>query len=130
MRLRLISALFVAALSTSPAQAADWRQFGQGGSGAIFYYDAGSIVRQGGNARVWVRVDLSGVRTDPAREARELWSFNCNQRTTMVLSVTDYAPDGGIIRSRANRDNGYLYDPVVPDSQAERALRIACGEGG
>lgn len=129
-RQRLLTALFVAAFSTGPAQAAEWREFGQGRSGAIFYYDADSIVRQAGNARIWVRIDLSGVRTDPAREARELWSFNCNERTTLVLSVTDYAPNGDTIRSRTNRDNRYLYDPVVPDSQAERALRIACEEGG
>jgi len=126
VRQRLILALFVAILGACPAQAAEWRQFGQGRSGGIFYYDAGSVVRQSGNTRVWVRIDLSGVRTDPAREARELWSFNCAERTMMVLSLTDYAPDGGIIRSRTNRDNPYLYDPVVPDSQAERALKLAC----
>jgi hypothetical protein len=111
---------------TVPASAADWQWLTVNASGGVIYYDASSIQRHGDRARIWIRVDHRRDRTTQYRETRELWSYDCRDRTTLALSAIDYLPNGRSVQRRQLADDPFDYTPVIPESVAEVAMRRAC----
>ncbi len=119
--------VLAAALFAAPATAADWYQFATTDDGAVYFADRETSLNDGTFAWVWVRSDLSRVKSTSNRATKELWRFNCKMSTSMTVSHIAYRPDGTVAQSRHfPLDNSYLYEPVAPDTLADVVMRDIC----
>lgn len=121
---------FALIVFATPANAEQLVQMSEDGSGSIYYSDYDSVRGSGQSAQVWIFVDHSGNKSNPARSTRELWKYNCGERTSITLSYTDYDKSGSVLKSGSQRDNSYRYEPVTPRTVGERALNFACSSIG
>lgn len=123
---RFACAWLAATLLTCPLSAQTWQPLVSAVDGTKVAYDTSSLSTDGKTAKIWVKMDLSAVKSERARSAVLLWKFNCTDDTVIVLSSTRYLPSGSVLGSFSKLDNQYLYDPVVPGSLSSAAKEVAC----
>lgn len=124
----MLARLFAVAIAAfaAPTNAAVWRHLTTNDPGGAVYYDASSIRRVGNNVRLWIKVDHSRDRSTRVRLTLELWSYNCDARTTLAISSYNYLPDGTVLSQRTLYDDPADYTPVIPESVAETAMQMVC----
>lgn len=107
---------------------ADWIKLDTTTTGTVWYFDPDRVVNVNGKVRTWVRGDATKDRSVRWSEAKELWSFDCSQRTMKVISSVSYDNYGKVLKSNSFPDygTGYGYEPVVPDTLGEAGERAAC----
>ena len=79
--------------------------------------------------QLWAVYDLQGVRRDPARNERALYSFNCRARTINTLAYARYRANGTRLHDWKAADFDFKYEPVKAGSLAEQAMEFACNGG-
>ena len=113
---------------------AEWVQVDTSADGAVWYMDPVRSRTVGNHRQAWVKVDHTRDRSVAYRSSLELFSYNCDARTSRILSFTDYDSMGKVMRTQTQPDYGYEtgYSPVVPDSIGETLMNRACGftDGG
>jgi hypothetical protein len=112
--------------ASSTALAAEWRFLGRGSDDRMVSYDAASVRRNGPIVQVWLLTDFSNVKSVRARSQKDLWKFNCADQTTFTASSIAYAADGSVVASDTELEFAYKYQPVVPDSMGEIAMKAVC----
>jgi hypothetical protein len=118
--------VILAALALAQAAAPGWTYVSTSTVGSRLYYDRSTIQRTGHLVRAWVRIDHSHDRTTRARETKEMWSYDCTQRTTLAITSISYLPNGVALDARYLHDDPYDYTPVIPQSQADTVMRLLC----
>lgn len=125
---KILFGLVAASLSLPSAALAEWRRIGTTNDGRIdISYDPASVRLVRGEIRVWVSLDH---RRNPAvreREARHLWSYNCEEHTGKLISYVLYDASGRVIGSETN--NYAQAQPVPPDTMNSAVFDIVCGAG-
>ena len=79
--------------------------------------------------QVWAIYDLQGVRRDPARTERALYSFNCRERTSNTLAYQRYRANGTRLHDWKAADLDFKYEAVKPGSLTEQAMNFVCNGG-
>ncbi|WP_155950986.1 surface-adhesin E family protein [Rhodanobacter sp. OR87] len=117
--------LAIAASCFTPAiAAATWYATTVASDNSLYFFDADTVERSPDAVVVWVKtVRISSPDEDGAWSVAQRWKFNCPARTVQVLTSSNYDNSGKFIRSNNNLSTPSL---VLPDSTAERMLKIAC----
>lgn len=121
----LTLAIFVGGLG-SAAPAANWVAGPVDRQGSKLYVDSESVRKSNGKVQIWIKMDHSEDKTIRIRESRELWSYDCDERTSATLHYTHYNANGTIAASKSKSDSPFNYTPVVPETFGETAMRVAC----
>jgi hypothetical protein len=81
-----------------------------------------------GKIHAWVKIDGSQDRTLKWSEAEELYSIDCSEETSKVLTVVTYDSYGKIVSNESVPDYAYSvgYTPIVPDTMAETVEKTVC----
>jgi hypothetical protein len=116
------AALFIAA---TPAFAAEWIPVFIDTKNAIYYYDIETIRRSRNVVTVWEKRDHSRDRTVKYREVKAKRSYNCSARTSILLSVIVYYPNGKV-ESEEFPDYAQTTESVAPDTSGEDILEAVC----
>ena len=94
--------------------------------GTEYEMDTESIRRNGDIATVWIKADLSKVRSTRARSKTQLWKYNCRNSTNFIASSVTYGADGGVISSNVEQEYDFKYEPTVPDTIGDFISNIVC----
>lgn len=137
MRCRFL--LIAALMSTAPllAQSGQLVEIGTNASGARLSADIGSLrptaaiagQRPFDAVQLWVVYDLQGVRRDPARTERALYSFDCKRRLINTLAYQRYRADGRKLHDWRAADFDFKYEAVKAGTLSEQAMNFACSGG-
>ena len=107
-----------------PAPTGQWVHFFES-QGAHYYYDSGSLSRDGDMVRVRVRLDHSGISYSRLSESRDIWQFDCANRRWMIRRATDYLRDGTVAFERDFPAEASRFHRVG-DAADLRVYRILC----
>lgn len=109
----------------APAYAAEWVYVNKTSSGAFMYIDAKTIQREGDHVTVWERWDLSRDKATKERQRIVLNRYDCIARTSTVISLIVYYPDG---TSQSTDRKPYEQEAlrIVPGSMAEFTMEALC----
>jgi hypothetical protein len=77
--------------------------------------------------QVWTVYDYTKVKREPARTARALLSFNCQQRTMAILAYVKKRPDGRPIQDWKSIDYDFKYQTAESDALAGFVMADVCG---
>jgi hypothetical protein len=121
----------------SMAKAETLVQVGTSSAGAILYLDRDSmrtsraIKGQRGFDVIQIAAtyDLQGVRRDPGRTERALYSFDCARRMSNTLFYQKLRADGSKLYDWRAADFDFKYEPVKPGSLTEQAMNFVCSGG-
>lgn len=116
-------------MSPASAIAASWYQVSGSKSGAVWYVDADSIkvVDDGyknGVRKAWIKIDYSEVKSEPAREGKVLFFFDCLNETAKSSTWIEYRADGTVLRDISS--NYPTYKVVVPETVLSGAMQVIC----
>lgn len=73
--------------------------------------------------RVWLKVDYSKQVSEPAREAKALWSIDCDEQRFAVRNMTWYSKSGEVQETRS-----YPASDIIPGSIAATVARRVCSQ--
>lgn len=122
---RILAALAAITIPAS-ASATTWvsvADCGDVGQVRFYSYDASSV-RTVGNARsVKIRGDYSQHSNSRAREARMLWSFDCQARTFKEASRKEIGAGGKVVENFRTSTPSM---PIIPDSVADKVFAVVC----
>jgi hypothetical protein len=135
MKFRIV--LAVTALWSAPALAERLEHIGSADNGAELYVDRDSMrstppdpqLRPFPATQIWAIYDLQGVRRDPGRSERALYSFDCVRRTSNILEYKKFKANGARIYDWKAADLDFKYDAVKPGSLTEYAMIFVCNGG-
>ncbi len=135
MRLWLI--LLSLAFWPATASAERLEQIGVSSSGALLYLDRDTMrtnrpvpgQRPFEAIQIWAIYDLQGVRRDPARSERALYSFDCLHRTSNTLAYQKYKANGTRLHDWRAADLDFKYEPVKEGTLTEQAMIYVCNGG-
>ncbi len=110
---------------------------GSSEEGAELYVDRDSLkpsravpgTRPFDAVQLWAIYDLQGVRRDPGRQERALYSFDCRRRTSNILAYRKFRANGTPLHDWRAADLDFKYTPVAPGSLVEQAMVYACSGG-
>lgn len=104
-----------------------WRYLTSTSSGTIYKYKYDSIKQRNSTLEIWVKADYSRDKSEKARSAMMLYSFDCTASTSAILSLSEYQADGRLTKSASITPDVATYGLVVPDTIGDAALKAACG---
>lgn len=125
MKLKNTITALVLVMAETPAFAAEWIPVFIDTQKVIYYYDADTIRRSGNVVTVWEKRDHSRNRTVKYREVKGKRSYNCSARTSILLSVIVYYPNGKV-ESDEFPDYAQTTESVAPDTAGEDILEAVC----
>lgn len=114
----------VTARATASASA-DWKMVAQS-SDATFYVDPSSIKREGSVVLIRQMFDSSEPDAKGRRSVVEIFSYDCNKRTTRLVSMKGYSQPlgtGGVLSDLATPR---FLDAIKPGSIGEVQFNFAC----
>jgi hypothetical protein len=135
--MRRILPLMMMAVSPTIASAERLEQIGVSSNGALLYLDRDSMrtnrpivgQRPFEAIQIWAIYDLQGVRRDPARGERALYSFDCLHRTSNTLAYQKYKANGARMHDWKAADFDFKYEPVKSGTLTEQAMLYVCNGG-
>jgi hypothetical protein len=135
--MRRLSLLFALAILPTSVAAERLEQIGVGTNGALLYLDRDTMRTNRAIAgqrpfeaiQIWAIYDLQGVRRDPARSERALYSFDCVRRTSNTLAYQRYKANGARLHDWRAADFDFKYEPVKPGTLTEQAMIYVCNGG-
>lgn len=86
------------------------------------------LVRSGGPARLWIRIELREAReteAGPLRSFVQLWDFDCAQRRLRPLQTTAYSGNNLDGDTQTDKTPGE-WEYAIPASSNDSYLRLAC----
>ncbi len=127
----------LALVSPAPAAAEDLTFIGVSSSGAQLFVDRATMKTSRAIAgqrpfeavQIWATFDLSGVKRDPARTEKALYSFHCRARTINTLAYRRTRANGTMLHDWKAADFDFKYEAVKPGSLPEMAMFFACSGG-
>lgn len=122
---RPITFLLILSLA-SAASASNWVPFATCGGDDLlrsYFYDRASLVAEGFERIVSIRGDYSRVRGSRASQARIQWAMNCQARTFVERSRTEYRPDQTVVENYGSPTAAMT---IAPNSVPEKLLRHVC----
>ncbi len=130
-------ALSLLASTIGTAHAENIQSLGFNARGAQIFVDRDTLkvsppvrgMRNFEAVQIMASYDLSGVRRDPARTEKALYSFNCKARTINLLSYQRYRANGTKLHDWKAADLDFKYEAVTPGSLTEAAMFYACSGG-
>ena len=124
--MRIVFAVVLLSLPLNSPVYAEWLKVSESNSNSVWYMDPARVKVVGGKVEAWVKIDSTRDRTVQFAEMKELISFDCSADTYGVLSVIKYDTYGKVVSSATAPVYGVQYSPVVPESMAEAAEKLAC----
>lgn len=127
--MRKFVVLMVLVMMSSSAMA-EWVEFTRNDT-EVGYVNLSSIRKSGNKPRMWALRDYATLQTtgnnNPILSTVFLYEFDCGEYTSRVVSEIDYSKNmgAGEVINSYNNDHA-KWNPVVPDSIGESALKIAC----
>lgn len=122
---KLIGIMCLALMPISHADAANWVYADENSKGTVVYYDADTLRRSGQEVTVWVRFDHSRDATVRERYSNHFTRYNCIERTTVLVSYTNYYRNGKI-----QTENLKSYEQeeqyIAPGTISEAILEAIC----
>lgn len=127
---KIVLAIVMAAGWACVAGATNWQVATVGSNKSVWFVDKDSIreVSDGYKqtaGKVWVKVDFSSIKSESAREIKQLVLLKCVEEQVKIVSIISYRADGSVIQSYTPPYSSY--EPVVPDSVMSGVMREACG---
>jgi hypothetical protein len=123
MRFWIVTGLLVLGISGT-AQAADWMEATRAEDGTIAYIDVTNSGKGYAPLRLWVKYDLSHVRTTPLRNVMELVEIRCDAKTIRTLQKVSYDPAGNAV---GNERRPYAqFEDMVPETLGSGVVTFAC----
>lgn len=121
----LLSLMCLSLIPIAAANAANWVYVTTNSSDTDYYFDSDTIQRSGNQVTVWINSDHSRDKTVEARSKKMWQRFDCATRTTALLQVTIYYPNG---KNETFTWNNYEQQlrAVVPDTAGESMLEAVC----
>lgn len=121
----------VAATLAHANLATEWRIASLGSDGADWFVDMDSLkdVTDGYSSKArkaWVKIDYSHVKSEPAREAKLLVFFKCDDEQAKITTWIKYKSDGSVLRDLTI--SYATYEPVVPETVLSGVMRIVCDD--
>jgi hypothetical protein len=114
---------------SAPTLASDWVRYGVE-KGNDTFVDMESIQRQGNFGYLWTKVAFRPqTHPDPTKRGRWInemmarWAFDCVKATVQLATIIAYFDDG----TNATDVPGSV-DPIVPDSNSDHLMKLACGK--
>ena len=119
----------------SPAHSESLKYLASDNQGTDLFVDTESIRRSGPIAnkrpfpavQAWTVYDYTRVKREPARSARALLSFNCQQRTMAILAYVKKRPDGRPIQDWRSIDYDFKYQSAESDALSAYVMAELCG---
>ncbi len=124
-RTAIFTALCLAAIPLAPALAVDWVLVDADADNTVWYYDADTLRRSGDEVTVWGRYDHSRDKTVKAKYTISLYRYNCTQRTTVLISMTQYYRSGKIDASN-RKPYEQEEEQIPPNTMFEAMLEAVC----
>ena len=114
--------------STARPSETDYLQFATGTDGAIWSVQNLSMVNNRGSRtpRVWVQVDYSAVRSEPARRGLYVLRVDCDGGRIATVNSTRYGPTGDVLSSQDIPDFAAQYENVVPGTMFSAVRNAVC----
>ena len=112
-------------MAATPAFAANWIYVLTADSGTVYYYDSDTIQRSGKWVTVWERWDHSRDKTVKQRESKVRYRYDCAERTSTPLQLTEYYPNGTIetITWEARQQEAAA---IIPETVGEAQFEAVC----
>lgn len=101
-----------------------WSMIAQGDTGSIWAIHDKTMTRDRGVVSLWVRIDHSRDKTEPARTTRGRLSVVCESRKFWWRSLTAFAASGRELPQRWSRSS--LSEDIAPDTMEELIWRRVC----
>ncbi len=126
----LLIALILMGGAAPGAMAAHWARVA-GGKDNVFYVDKGSVIKADKTRKAWSLHTFSKSQTTPEgrpyRSVKALHLYDCDERTTVLLSQVFYPEAMG----KGEPVENYKYEKfspedIVPDSPDDNALAALC----
>lgn len=128
MNIQVKSAIiFVAALSTA-AHAARWERVSESTAGILTYVDISSVKGGGDNRQVWVKYDMSRVKSGKVSQSKELVNVDCKYRTITSISYIELAADGSVIKTTTIPEEMRKANPAPRASVGDAIAMQVCAE--
>jgi hypothetical protein len=127
-RLLLIILLF---LSSSPVYAEWVAIVANGEAGVTVYVDPATIRRNSNLVKMWQLSDFKTAQTivnDSYLSFKMLSEYDCAEERTRSLALTNFSRNMGAGKVIVSASDEGRWEPVRPDSIAERLWRFACGK--
>ena len=124
-RTAIFTALCLAAMPLAPAYAVDWVLVDANDNNTVWYYDADTLRRSGDEVTVWGKYDHSRDKTVKAKYTISLNRYNCTQRTTVLISWTQYYRNGKIDASSL-KPYEQEEEQIPPNTMFEAMLEAVC----
>lgn len=130
MQLRIMTAALLALATSTAATAADWWFVGGVGGGtpkhSVHFVDNASIMERGTSRLAWdyqikKTLDIKGVR-----KSKNLWSFDCSNRTVKLISWTNYGNNAKLLDSYTVPSYRQTEEYITPDSIGEFKWKFVC----
>jgi hypothetical protein len=116
--------LILATLSI-PAHA-EWVEWSSSTSGTVWYLDPDRMALSPGKVKLWVKLDHARDASVKARSSMQQVSINCRDSKYYVTARTSYDSYGKIMFSQNYTDNGYGYEPIIPETMMESVASVIC----
>ena len=94
--INLLGAAIALVMVATPAFAVNWVYVSSSNAGTDYYYESDTIQRSGNQVTVWEKGDHSRDKTVKQREKKVWYRYDCAERTSTLLQLTKYYPDGKI----------------------------------
>jgi hypothetical protein len=119
------SCVFIA--TAGSAQTDEWEKIDHGRSGTIWLMRPSDLNNTTNNdPKVWVKLDHTNNKTEKPSRTMQFIAFDCLNETSQILSYVDYDRAGNSLGGKSTPKNVYLFEPVVPATVLESAMRAAC----
>lgn len=117
----LLGVACLALMPMAPVYAANW-VYVTAYEDFDYYYDSDTIRRSGNQVTVWEKSDYLRDKNSVLREIRALHRYDCVERTSALLQMTIYYPNGEIKTLTWTAEE----KAVIPETRAEFILKAAC----
>lgn len=128
---RWLAFIFPLFLHTPSEASGKWSYMGETESEAekdIYYYDNESVVKNGDNFTVWIKVDRSKNRINRRGSySIDRYIFHCFNRKFTLVNAIDYRSDGRIINNISIPTDMRETEIVVPESIGQMMYNGICG---
>jgi hypothetical protein len=123
-----MAALLLSGPGAAEDSSSDWMSGFTRPDGVKIFLSLDLKVR-GNIATLWVKSDASGVRKFSYAKLLALWNIDCAERKLLVTSTVAYRKDGSVLQRKDVPDDPGLYQPIVPDSEADAISVWICANG-
>ena len=132
--LQLVTLISTVVIPSTLRAETNWKILSASSTGSVISVDVASIKvsppKTGRNfvvRQIWVRWDHSNDKTVSHRKSVELYSVDCANDSSAIISYAEYNADTTVKVSQNLDDYDFRYKPNAPDTIGLAIQEFACG---